>query len=141
VILFFDTSVLIPAFQPPHVHHEASNLALAEVKNHPGACAAHSLAEFYSVTTRMPPPHRLNPEQALICIEQIAAHCKVIALDSGEYLGEIRRATAVKTPGGQFYDALLLACARKASPDRIITWNTRHFSALAPDLADRIVTP
>jgi predicted nucleic acid-binding protein len=39
------------------------------------------------------------------------------------------------------YDALLLACARKANADRIYTWNLRHFRALAPDLAERIVAP
>lgn len=86
-------------------------------------------------------PHRLEPEQALICIEQIAACCKSIALHPGEYLAEIRRAASSRTPGGQFYDALLLACARKANADRIVTWNTRHFSALAPDLAGRIFSP
>ncbi|MGH9587221.1 MAG: PIN domain-containing protein [Acidobacteriaceae bacterium] len=140
-MLFFDTSVLIPAFQPPHVHHEASNLALARARKEKSACAAHSLAEFYSVTTRLPASHRLTPEQALICIEQIAALLHIVSLDSEEYLDQIRIAAEKRVPGGQFYDALLVACARKAGPQELITWNLRHFQALAPDLVDRIVTP
>jgi predicted nucleic acid-binding protein len=39
------------------------------------------------------------------------------------------------------YDALLLACARKAAAERIYTWNERHFKLVAPDLAERIVAP
>jgi predicted nucleic acid-binding protein len=43
--------------------------------------------------------------------------------------------------GGIIYDCLLLACARKAQAERICTWNVRHFRSIAPDLAERIVTP
>ncbi|MFZ0662616.1 MAG: PIN domain-containing protein [Acidobacteriaceae bacterium] len=141
MILFFDTSVLIPAFQQSHVHHEASNLALARVGHNAAVCGAHSLTEFYAVMTWLPRPYRLEPDQALLCIEQIAQHVQVIALQAQEYLSEARHAAAGKVTGGRFYDALLLACARKASPDRILTWNKHRFTALAPDLADRIVTP
>ncbi len=141
MILFFDTSVLIPAFLQTHVHHERSNNALAKTAEHSATCGAHTLAEFYSVLTRLPSPHRLDPDQALFGIEQIAGHFQIITLNSDEYLNELRRATAGKTPGGQIYDALLLSCARKANADQILTWNVKHFQALAPDLANRIVTP
>jgi predicted nucleic acid-binding protein len=43
--------------------------------------------------------------------------------------------------GGIVFDALLLACARKVDAERIYTWNVRHFRMVAPDLAERIVTP
>jgi hypothetical protein len=39
------------------------------------------------------------------------------------------------------YDALLIVCARKWSAGRIVTWNLRHFRALASDIADRIIEP
>jgi hypothetical protein len=35
----------------------------------------------------------------------------------------------------------LLACARKVGAERIYTWNLSHFPMVAPDLADRILTP
>jgi predicted nucleic acid-binding protein len=43
--------------------------------------------------------------------------------------------------GAVIYDALILACARKVRAERIYTWNLRHFRAVAPDLAAKIVTP
>ena len=141
MILFFDTSVLIPAFQLTHEQHEASNRALAQVLEHSAVCGGHTLAEFYSVLTRLPAPHRLDPDQAFFGIEQITAHFQVVALNAQEYVGEIRKAATAKVPGGQLYDFLLLACARKAVADRILTWNLKHFRQLAPDLADRIITP
>lgn len=139
--LFFDTSVLIPAYQLTHTQHEQSSLALAQVRRHTATCGAHSIAEFYSVLTRMPPPYRFHLEQALLCIDEIAQNFRVITLDAQEHLSEVRRAAENRTPGGQLYDALLLACARKAKADKILTWNLKHFRLLAPDLADRIVTP
>lgn len=141
MIFFFDTSVLIPAFLQSHVHHEASILALASIGHNTATCAARSLAEFYSVSTGLPRPHRLEPEQAFLCIEQITQRLQVVALQSQEVQTELRRAAAGKIPGNQINDVLLLACARKSSPGKILTWNVRRLSALAPDLASRIATP
>jgi predicted nucleic acid-binding protein len=53
----------------------------------------------------------------------------------------VHRTAALKLSGGIIYDALLMSCARKADAERIYTWNERHFRLVAPDLADRIVTP
>jgi hypothetical protein len=38
-------------------------------------------------------------------------------------------------------DALLLECARKAGLERVYTFNTRHFQALAPELAGIVCAP
>ena len=65
----------------------------------------------------------------------------IISLDAREYLEAIDSISARGLAGGIVYDALLLACARKVKADRIYTWNLRHFRAIAPDLAERIVTP
>ncbi len=43
--------------------------------------------------------------------------------------------------GAIIYDALILACARKARAEVIYTWNVKHFRLVAPDLSDRIVEP
>jgi predicted nucleic acid-binding protein len=40
-----------------------------------------------------------------------------------------------------FYDALLLRCARKCNAQTIYTWNVKHFEAIAPDLAPRLRMP
>jgi hypothetical protein len=39
------------------------------------------------------------------------------------------------------HDALLLACARMVQAEWIYTWNVKHFQMVAPDPAERIVTP
>ena len=139
---FFDTSVLISAFNQRHIYHRQSLEALISVDSGQGVCGAHTLAEFYASTTRMPAAaQRFEPEEALLSIEQIAGKLAVITLSAEEYLDQIRKLPAKGIPGGQIYDALLLACARKAESDRILTFNLKHFRKLAPDLADRIVTP
>jgi predicted nucleic acid-binding protein len=43
--------------------------------------------------------------------------------------------------GGAIYDLLLMACARKVKAEKIYTLNRRHFIALAPDLAEQILSP
>ena len=89
----------------------------------------------------MPPPHRFLPAQALLILEDIRSKFDCIALTAEEVFNTAQQAAKLKLPGGIIYDALLLTCARKVGADRIYTWNVRHFQMVAPDLADRIVTP
>ena len=64
-----DTSVLVAAFLTQHKRHERSLSAfLAADKKH-GICAAHTLAELYATLTRLPGPHRLSGDQALLFTE------------------------------------------------------------------------
>jgi predicted nucleic acid-binding protein len=141
VIHFFDTSVLVAAFQEGHAQHPESHRTLVGVDGKEAACSAHSLAEFYAVTTRFPSPERLTADQAQLFVDQIVDRLHIVSLNANEYLETIRNLSSRALSGGKTYDALLLACARKAKADRIYTLNLRHFRALAPDLADRIVTP
>ena len=140
-MIFIDTSVWIAANQFTHPHHIASLHFVTSL--HPGtvSIAAHTLAEIYASTTRMPPPERISPQAALTIIERILSISMTVTLSSDEYLETIRNAAKSGHVSGMIYDALLLACARKANADRIYTWNLRHFRALAPDLAHKILTP
>jgi predicted nucleic acid-binding protein len=64
------------------------------------------------------------------------------ALESAEdYIKLLDNAGPVGARGGAICDLLLLACARKVKARKIYTLNHRHFCALAPDLADKIVSP
>jgi len=137
---FFDTSVLIPVFMEDHEHHEASLTAFIAVDKKQACCAAHSLAELYSVLTRLP-GNRLSGEQVLLFLEAIEEHLTVIALDSREYYSAIREAAASGIVGGMLYDALLARCARKAAAEVIYTWNVQHFRRLGPEVASRTRTP
>ena len=66
---------------------------------------------------------------------------KVIALSAAEQLSVIADVSQRGLAGGILYDALIVACARKAHATRIYTFNTKHFRMVAPDLAPRIIEP
>lgn len=138
---FFDTSVLIPVFLEDHQHHEASLDAFVAVDKKQACCAAHSLAELYSVLTRLPGKNRLSGEQVFLFLEAIEEHLTLITLDGKEYYSAIRDAAGAGIVGGMLYDALLVRCALKAGADVIYTWNPQHFRQLGRDVAARAKTP
>jgi predicted nucleic acid-binding protein len=74
-------------------------------------------------------------------IESMQQQTTMITLDAGEYFETIDAMSRRGMSGAVIYDALILACARKVRAERIYTWNVRHFRAVAPDLAAKIVTP
>ena len=74
-------------------------------------------------------------------MEEIPQRLATIVLQQSDYLKTMRDLADRRLASGQIYDALLLACARKAKADKIYTWNVKHFRQLAPDLAARIHTP
>ena len=81
------------------------------------------------------------PAQCVLAIDRIVDRFQTVTLTTSEYLSTIRRVSDLGLPGGIVYDALLLARARKCKADVIYTFNERHFTRVAPDLADRIRTP
>ena len=70
--VLLDTSVLIAAVIAKHDSHAKAFLILERVQNRKdeGFVAAHSLAEMYAILTKLPPPFRHSPEQALLSIEE-----------------------------------------------------------------------
>jgi predicted nucleic acid-binding protein len=99
------------------------------------------MAEVYSTLTRLPPPHRATPDQALEFLESIDLRFRQVSLEAVEYMASIREAVVNRVSGGAIYDALIAKCALKAGADRIVTWNLRHYRLLGADVASRIVTP
>jgi predicted nucleic acid-binding protein len=74
-------------------------------------------------------------------VETFLQRLTTVALSADDHLETLRRTANLGYSGGMIYDALHLACARKIDAEQIFTWNVRHFRVVAPDLADRIVTP
>jgi len=140
-MIFLDTNILIAATLVRHPHNRLSQRLLVENQSAKTVIAAHTIAEVYSGLTRLPPPERVAPKVAMAAIEMYLLAMEPVALSSEEYLATVRDAALNGHAGGKVYDALLLACARKSGAERIYTWNLRHFQALAPDLAHRILTP
>ena len=138
---FLDTSVLVAAVRETDLRHEVSRSLWMHFNSQNAGCAAHSLAELYASLTAMRPPNRFRPEQAMLVLDQVKGSLRCIALSAEEVFQTVRQIAALKLPGGIVYDALLMACARKVDAERIYTWNEKHFRMVAPDLADRIITP
>lgn len=138
---FLDTSSLFPVFLADHPHHTASLRLYKRCTPDAAFCASHSLAEIYSTLTRIPPPHRVAPDQAVEFLESMRGRFSFISLDGDVYLAAIRDAAANRIIGGTIYDALIARCAIQAGADTIFTWNTRHFQLLGTEIVRRLRTP
>jgi predicted nucleic acid-binding protein len=131
-----DTSVLVAGLLSWHEHHRTASAALSVLleSRERIILPLHALAEAYSVMTRLPPPHRLSPRDALQILEgSLRTRATVVGLDGEEgwlCLGDLARSAI---SGGTTYDGLILACARKAAATKIFTLNPAHFERLGMD--------
>jgi predicted nucleic acid-binding protein len=138
---FFDSSVLVPALLPDHVHHARSFAAFAAASRKNAGCAAHSLAEVYSTLTRYPGRQRLSAESAALLVQEIAHRLNLVWLDGDEYFAVINHVGGMGIVGGAVCDALIAACASKGKADIVYTWNTAHFLLLGDEVARKVRTP
>jgi predicted nucleic acid-binding protein len=99
--------------------------------------AAPALIEAYAVLTRLPPPYRLRPADALAVMEGSWPHVEGAALAATEIWPLLRGLPDSGIAGGSTYDAVVAACARKAGVDVILTWNVDHFERVAEGLEVR----
>jgi predicted nucleic acid-binding protein len=138
---FFDTSVLVAAFERSHPHHLQSIKRFAESSLENSGCALHTFAELYSSLTALPLRPRISPDQAVLFIQEVRDRLSPVALNPEEYFSTIRDIAGRGLTSGKIYDGLLLACAEKSAAEVIYTWNLGHFRSIAPHLADRIHNP
>jgi len=130
-----DTSCLVAAVCAWHRHHDATRREI-ERRDTAGeklVLAAHSLAETFSVLTRLPEPHRLRPDDALALIEANWGETRLVALAGSDYRSTLRRCREVGIGGGAVYDALIAACARKARVATLVTWDLEGFERFLED--------
>jgi predicted nucleic acid-binding protein len=137
---FCDTTVLVAAVQPGHVHHDKAFPLYIGAQRDTHAVAAHSMAEMYSTLSGAQRP-KVTPESAFKLVDDASKRFALIALDPQEILATAQRCSVSGIAGGTVYDALILACARKVQAETIYTFNLRHFQRIAPDLASIILEP
>ena len=101
--------------------------------------AAPALVEAYAVLTRLPPPYRLRPQDALAILEGSWGGTEVVAMSGAETWQLLKTLPRSAIAGGSSYDALVAACARKGKAETILTWNLRDFERVADGLA--VVSP
>jgi len=130
-----DTSCLVAAACGWHRHHDATRREIGrrDAAGEKLVLAAHSLAEAFSVLTRLPEPHRLRPDDALALIEANWGKTRLVALEAPDYRATLRRCRDVGIGGGAVYDALIAACARKARVRTLVTWDLEGFERFLED--------
>jgi predicted nucleic acid-binding protein len=143
VKVLFDTSVIIAASLPEHPSHAPCFVQLQAAKSgqFQGCLSTHSLAELYSVLTRMPSQPRMSPHEAKILIDRCLQYLQAIPLETVDYQAAIAQMTALNLPGGGIFDALIAQAALKTSADKILTLNPGHFTRLGSAIAQIIQVP
>jgi predicted nucleic acid-binding protein len=139
----FDTNVIVAGLLVDHDRHDVCRSWLDRAKNKEfqALISVHSLAELYSVLTRLPMPHRLSPRTVERMLNENLANFERIALSVTDY--EIVLADVIRlgiTSGGIF-DALISRAAIVGQADRILTFNVRDFERLGDEVRQLIQVP
>lgn len=125
-----DTSVLVAAVCSWHEHHQR---AVGELEQRLAGresllVAAPALVEAYAVLTRLPPPHRLSPDDADSLLEaNFLAQGKLISLEPKDYRSLLKDAASHGVVGGRTYDWVIATCAMKAKATALLTFDLRDF--------------
>lgn len=138
---FFDSSILIGViFADCPEHDDCVNVW---TRSEEKIVYSHGLLETFCQLTggrlAEPVPADVATESIVRNVQQKSV--RVVSFEPAElweHLGATRR---VGVRGGAVYDYMHLCAARKAGAERIFTLNKRHFAAIAPDLAPKILHP
>jgi predicted nucleic acid-binding protein len=143
VKVLFDTSVIIAALLPKHSSHAPcfAQLQAAELNQIQGYLSTHSLAEVYSVMTRMPSQPRISPQEAQLLLERCLQYLEAVPLEIADYRAAIAQMITLNLPGGGIFDALIAQAALKISADQLLTLNPNHFTRLDAAIAQMVGVP
>jgi predicted nucleic acid-binding protein len=119
---FFDTNVLVYAFDEGEPEKRAVALALIEehLVDGDGVISVQVLQEFYSAVRREPQP--LSNEVAATAVRRLAGFSP-LSEDVGMVLKAVRRAQEMSI---SLWDALIVEAALKAGADRLFTEDLQH---------------
>jgi predicted nucleic acid-binding protein len=141
--VLFDTSVLIAALIEDHPSHSQSLSWLERVRSREieGFVSTHTIAELYSVLTRIPRQPRINPELAQrLILENLSSFNKVV-LTAEDYQATVSKMVNLNLPGGGIYDGLIAQAALKAGVDVLLTLNPNDFTRLGDDVRRLVQVP
>lgn len=113
-----------------HEHHERAITEMERrlAKRESLVIATPALIEAYAVLTRLPPPHRLSPRDAIALIEAgFLMEGTLTGLDNKAIPTLLREAADHDIAGGRTYDWVIVTCARNARVNTLLTFNTRDF--------------
>ncbi len=142
--VLMDTSTLVAAMLPDHVHHVDSHAWLSQAKAEAFGffVSAHSLAELYAVLTRLPRSPRIKANEALQLIQDnVSSVATVVTLGGDDYVSLIEQLAQLNVSGGAVYDGVIAKAAETAGVDRLLTLNRPHFQQVWPTGASKVISP
>jgi len=110
-------------------------------KRIPFFIAGHTLIETYSVLTRLPDPHRIDPKTASHLIFQNFKNARTITLNARKVWDLISKFAERSLGGALIYDAVILEAARIADVEELLTFNERDFRRINSTNRPRLVVP
>lgn len=143
--IFLDTNVLIAASVRQHPHFARADAILQRcvTREDEGIIHIHSVLEFHSAITQLPKGLAVPPAHVSTLLgDGLLPFLRCATLSPKEILAVQKRAGELGITGGGIYDLFHLAAAVNEGADRLYTFNTSHFRALADSrFVDRIVAP
>jgi len=129
-----DTSYLVPLLAEWHQHHDRTtrDYRARLDRNERPVIAIHALLECYSVLTRLPHPVRVAASVAEQILTQYFVNVEIAGVTPETGWLSIRSLAALDLGGGRIYDALIASTVLRADASVLVTWNAKHFLALAP---------
>jgi predicted nucleic acid-binding protein len=132
--VFFDTSVLVAGLIELRPAPDPAQQLLTEVAEgrlETAQTAWHCCLEFFAVSTRLPKPYRLSPQDALdLLAEEILARFDVHHLSADQRRSFLTSIAQGQVSGGRVYDAHIAEVAVRAEARIVVTENLRHFVSL-----------
>jgi len=142
--LMLDTSVLVASMVRSHPRHASAVRWHGRAKGgeHAFLVAAHTLAELYSVLTRLPLSPRIGPGLARRLVhENVEVPARIVTLRGSDYGAVLRSVSELGLTGGVIYDALIARAAERSGVDRLLTLNPEDFRRVWPSGGGIIRTP
>jgi predicted nucleic acid-binding protein len=139
-----DSSTLIAGMLTDHVHHAPAHAWIVQAKNgaYEFVVSGHSLAEVYSVLTRLPRIPQISPADAWQLVKDNVTSCAtIITLQDRDYVALIEELSLKGLSGGLVYDAIIAKAAELSKVDTLVTLNEAHFMRVWPTGAAKIVSP
>ena len=129
-----DTSYLVPLLAEWHQHHDRTtrDYRARLGRGERPVIAIHALLECYSVLTRLPHPVRVAADVAEQILTRYFNDAEIAGVTPDTGWLAIRSLAALDLGGGRIYDALIAASVLLAEASVLVTWNVKHFLALAP---------
>ncbi len=132
-----DSSILVAGLHANHPFHgPAANWLLHNIPLHQLIAAHHTILETYAVLTRLPGTLRITgPEAKQLLGTTVRPNVQIAAFSGASIWDCVDSLVEKAAAGGQSYDAFIAGILVSAGVEAIVTFNTRHFSQFADDLA------